>query len=327
MNTVIKLVFAALCICAVSGRAGEKQQANWTQRYCLGPEDILNLSLYGHPELDRNEMFVQPDGTISFLQAQNVKAAGLTIDELRAEIETKLSEFFKQPRMMISPVELRSKRYFLMGKVVDKGSFPMDRPTTIIEAVARARGIETGLFEQNTVELADMERSFLVRGGKRLNIDFRKLFFDGDMKQNIELEPGDYLYFPSANTSEVFVLGDVNSPGPQGFTPELTVLAAIAQRDGYTAAAYRERVLVVRGALTKPEVFVVDTNAILKGRKPDFLLKPKDIVYINSRPWRYAEELADVAVGAFVQATVTTWTGQSVGPFIKSAILPKVRIE
>jgi protein involved in polysaccharide export with SLBB domain len=292
----------------------EEKKVSWRDRYTLGPGDILNFGLYGRPDLERNELFVQPDGTISYLQVQNIKASGLTIDELRAAIEARLSQYYKQARLIISPVELRSKKYYILGKVVDNGAFNMDRPTTILEAVARSRGIETGLFEQNTVELADLERSFMVRNGKRMKVDFQKLFFEGDMKQNLEIEPGDYLYFPSANTNEVYVLGEVTAPGIQGFTPRLTVVAAISRRQGFTKDAYREKVLVVRGSLQKPELIVVNTDAILKGREPDFLLKPKDIVYVNPHPWKFAEELTEAAVSAFLQSAVTTYTGQKIIP-------------
>ena len=86
---------------------------------------------------------------------------------------------------------------------MDRGAYYLDRPLTIIEAVARARGIATGLYQQNTVELADMPRAFITRNGKRLPVDFQKLFHEGDLNQNILVEPGDYLYFPS---------GTINSP-------------------------------------------------------------------------------------------------------------------
>jgi polysaccharide biosynthesis/export protein len=315
-------VLLLLCASAFSGQ----KEVSWRDRYALGPGDILNFGLYGHSDLERKDVFVQPDGTISYLQAQNVKAQGLTIEELRAGIESKLSQYYKQPRVMISPVELRSKKYFILGKVVDNGAFNMDRPISILEAVARSRGIETGLFEQNTVELADLERAFIVRHEKRLNVDFQKLFFEGDMTQNIEIEPGDYIYFPSAITNEVYVLGEVTMPGVLGFSPKLTVLGAISRREGFTKPAYRERVLVVRGSLRKPELFVVDTNAILKGRAPDFLLQPKDIIYVNARPWKFAEDLADMALNAFVQGAVTNWAGANMGPFITKPVLPQAEI-
>ncbi len=301
--------------------------ASWRERYTLGPGDILNFSFYGRPELDLTEVFIQPDGCVSYLQAQNIHAGGLTIDELREKIETELAKNYKNPRISVTPFELKSKKYYILGKVVDKGAFSMDRPITILEAVAKARGIETGLFEQNTVELADLPRSFLVRGSKRMKVDFEKLFFEGDMSQNIELEPGDYLYFASANTNEVYVLGSVNSPGIEGFTPRMTIISAISQREGFTADAYREHVLVVRGSLNSPKVFVVNVDDIVHGRAPNFPLEPKDIVYVSDHPWKFADQLLDIAISAFVQSAVTSWTSANVGPFITSPILPTVQIK
>ena len=299
---------------------------SWRDRYTLGPGDILNFSLYSRPELDRTQVFVQPDGCISYLQAQDIRADGLTIDELRSKIEVELSKSYKNPLVSVIPFELHSKKYFILGKVVDKGAFSMDRPTTILEAVAKARGIETGLFEQNTVELADLPRSFLVRGNRRMKVDFEKLFFEGDLTQNIELEPGDYLYFASANTNEVYVLGSVAAPGVQGFSPKMTVISAISQRQGFTKDAYREHVLVVRGSLNQPKVFVINADDILHGKAPDFPLQPKDIIYVSDHPWRLADELLDTAISAFIQSAVTTWTSGSVGPFITSPIIPSADI-
>ena len=303
------------------------EPASWRDRYTLGPGDILHFAFYGRPELDRNEVFVQPDGTISYLQASNVRAAGLTIDELRDEMNRILAEYYRNPAVMVFPWELRSKRYFILGKVIDNGAFPMDHPITILEAVARSRGIETGLFEQNTVELADLPRSFLMRGNHRMPVDFEALFFKGDLSQNIELEPGDFLYFPSANTNEVYVLGEVGLPGVLGFTPQSTVISSITQRGGFTDSAYRARVMVVRGSLQNPERFVINTNDILQGREPDFELLPKDIVYVAARPWRYAEELADTAIETFLQSMTASWTSRNVGPFIDDPVLPQLKDE
>lgn len=316
--------FAAACLClAASVAAAADAAASWRDRYTLGPGDILSFSLYGRPELDRNDVFVRPDGTIDYLQAHNIRAAGLTIDELRAALETALGETYRHVQVMVAPVELRSKRYYIIGKVVDNGSFPMDRPITLIEAVAQARGIETGLFEQNTVELADLPRSMLIRQGQRLPVDFARLFLQGDLNQNVELEPGDYVYLPSANTNEVFILGEIAQPGISGFNTDMTVMGAIALRGGFTPGAFRQRVLVVRGSLAQPQRFVVDTAAVVAGRAPDFRLEPKDIVYIAPRPWRYAEELLDTAVNTFLQSMTSAWTSEFVGPFVKTPVLPQ----
>jgi protein involved in polysaccharide export with SLBB domain len=299
--------------------------ASWRLRYLLGPGDILNFAFYGRLELSRDAVFVQPDGTISYLQAQGIRADGRTIDELRAAVEQDLARYYKHVRVMIAPVELRSKRYFILGKVIDKGAFPMDRPITIIEAVARARGIETGLFEQNTVELADLARSFLLRDGRRMPVDFEKLFQEGDLSQNIEIEPGDYLYFPSANTNEIYILGEVALPGILGFTSNSTVVGAITVRGGFTAKAYQRLALVIRGSLEKPQRFVVNIADVLAGRAPDFRLQPKDIIYVSARPWTYVEDLANVAVDTFLQAMTATWTGRNIPHMVSPGELPQLR--
>lgn len=301
------------------------ERASWRERYTLGPGDVLNFRLYGQPDSDRAEVFVRLDGTIGYLQATSVKADGLTLDELRAAMEQELARYYSRPRVIVTPVQLKSKRYFMVGKVVDRGSYPMEFPITLVEAVARCRGIETGLFEQNTVELADLPRSFIMRGGRRLPVDFEKLFLHGDFTQNIELEPNDYVFFASANTNEVYVLGEVVNPGVLGFTPRLTVVGALTTRGGFTRKAFRSHAVVVRGSLEKPECLVVDIEAILRGQQPDVALQPKDIVYVAERPWQAAIEIADFAINAFLQTATATWTGRNLPPGLPEGALPQLQ--
>lgn len=301
------------------------KMAAWQERLTLGPGDTVNLSLFGRPDYTRNEVPVGPDGRISYLDAVDVLAMGRTIDELRAALDAELSKSYRNARTIVTPAVLRSKQYFILGKVVDKGAFTLDRPLTIIEAVARARGLETGLFQQNTVELADLPRSFLVRHGQRMKVDFEKLFQQGDLSQNIQLEPDDYLYFPSSNTNEVYVLGAVTAPGVQGFTPNATVVSMVTTRGGFGPKAYLDRVLVVRGSLTSPQTFVVNVHKVLNAKAPDFPLEPKDIVYVSEKPWARAEELLDIAMRSFVQAMAAGWAGNNMGPYITAPLIPSFR--
>jgi len=301
------------------------QPAPWQQHLTLGPGDGLNFSIYGRKDLTRNEIFIGPDGRVSFLEVQDFYAAGLTIDELRQKMDEELSRYYRNVRTIITPFAFRSKKYFLLGTIMDRGAYPLDRPLTIIEAVARARGFATGLYEQNTVELADLPRTFLIRQGKRMSVDFEKLFQQGDLSQNIRLEPGDYIYFPSASVNEVYVLGEIRSPGVIGITAKATALSVITVRGGFTPKAYKQKVLVVRGSLDRPESTVVDAAAILAGKAKDFPLIPKDIIYVANRPWSKAEELLDLAASAFIQAATANWTSANIGPLITEPILPALK--
>ena len=285
------------------------QRSGWQQHLTLGPGDLLNLGLYGQPELARAEVSIGPDGRINFLEAVDVMADGLTVDELRVKLDEELAKYRRTPRTLVTPVAFRSKRYYMLGKVMTKGVYVLDRPITVLEAIARAHGLENGLVDRNVVDLADFKRSFLARGGKRYPINFEKLFQEGDLSQNIPIEPGDYIFFASSDVKEVYVVGEVRLPGTTSYNPDMTVIAAIAARGGYTDRAYKSRVLVVRGSLNNPELFVVDTHAILDAKALNFKLEPGDIVYVNSRPFIKVEEYVDLAATAFIQSLITSWIG------------------
>jgi protein involved in polysaccharide export with SLBB domain len=278
----------------------------------LGPGDVVTIALWGEPALTHTDVAIGPDGRISFAEAQDVLASGLTVDELRVKMNEGLGQYRRAPQTMITPVAFRSKKYYVLGRVMTKGVYLLDRPITVVEAVARAHGFETGLVDRNIVAVADFSRSFLMRQGRRIPLNFENLFQNGELSQNLSLEPGDYLYFPSANVKEVYVLGEVRLPGPTTYTPNLTLMAAISARAGYTDRAYKGKVLVVRGSLNKPETFAIETKDILAGKAPDFRLQPKDIIFVNSRPFIYAEELADLAITAFLQSIVTATVGNEV---------------
>jgi protein involved in polysaccharide export with SLBB domain len=289
-----------------------EQRAAWQQRLTLGPGDTLTLALWGEPTMTRTEVPIGPDGRISFAEAQDVLASGLTVDELRLKMNEELARYRRAPQAMITPVSFRSKKYYVLGRVMTKGVYILDRPITVLEAVARAHGFETGLVDRNIITVADFSRSFLMRQGRRIPISFEGLFQNGDLSQNLSIEPGDYLYFPGANVKEVYIVGEVRLPGPSPYTPDLTLMAAIAARAGFTDRAYKGKVLVIRGSLNKPEAFAIDTKDILAAKAPDFRLQPKDIIFVNSRPFIYAEELADRAITVFLQSIVTASVGINV---------------
>lgn len=331
MNWTIRtLLLACLATSAVCAQGPEQPQAtgpvpgnkapatptSWRNRYELGPGDVINFSLFGRPELDRPGFRIAPDGTVSYLQAQNIKVAGLTLDEARLAIENGLGSNFKSPRVIITPQEVGSKRFTILGKVINKGVVTLERPVTLVEAIANAGGIETGLFEQNTVELADLDRSFVSRNGQRLPVDFRKLLHEGDMSRNIEIEPNDFIYIASSISNDYYVLGAVNSPGVQALTPDASVVAAITRRGGLGERAWPDRVLVVRGSFDKPETFAINVKNILAAKEPDFKIQPKDIIYVADHPWAEAEDILKLALSAFVTSAASNWVNLNVDPII-----------
>ncbi len=300
---------------------GPEHLAAWQKHLTLGPGDSFSINLYEQPDTMKAGLFIGPDGRLNYLEARDVMAAGLTVDELRAKLEEVLSKFRLSPRVIINPSAYTSKKYYLLGNVNQRGIFLLDRPITIIEAIARSGGFVTSQQYRNRLTQADLGHSFLVRRGSegsfgRVSVDFEGLFERGDLSQNLPLAPDDYLFFPPLDLQEVYVLGQVNGPGALPFAKEMTVLGAITSRGGFTTRAYKSRVLVVRGSLNRPQTFVVNTADILAARGPDFPLHNRDIIYIHSRPFARAEELLEMATLTFARSFVTAYTGAHVGPFI-----------
>jgi protein involved in polysaccharide export with SLBB domain/capsular polysaccharide biosynthesis protein len=290
----------------------------------LGPGDAVNINMPGFEGHERKDVSIGPDGKLTYLQAHDIQAAGLSLDQLREQLASELRRYYRNARVVVTPSTFQSRKVYVLGKVVKKGAINLDRPLTILEVVAEAGGLETGLFQQNTVELADLGRSFVMRGQARLPVNLEALFLHGDMTQNARVEPGDYLYFPSANSNEIYVLGDVKMQGTQGLLAHTSVHSAIAQAGGFTPKAYTRRVLVVRGSFEKPERFVVNMEDILAARAKGFRLEPKDILFVADKPWARAEELLHMAINAFLQGMVSGWTRANISPFIQQPILPQL---
>ena len=99
---------------------------------------------------------------------------------------------------------------------------------------------------------------------------------------------------------------------------------AISARGGFTDKAYKTHVVVIRGSLSKPRTYVVNTWATLDARAVDFKLEPKDIIYVSRRPFIKAEELLDLAATAFIQSAVSAWAGKNIGPIITSPFIPNL---
>ncbi len=283
------------------------ERSSWRSRYELGPGDELNFGLHGKPTLKKLAVAVAPDGTVSFLQAKQIDVRGKTIDELRGEMNQILTAYHRDARVIITPSKLGSKRYTILGEVRKNGTYSLDRPTTLIHALAEAGGFNLGKSGEDVVQLADLRRSFVVRHGSRLNVDMESLYLAGDMQQNLQIEPGDYIYIASKLRNDVYVLGAVASPGVKPIDSRMTTLGAIASAGGFAPQAWRDRVLVIRGRMDAPETFVMPLNKILHGNGTDMELLPGDIIYIHNRPWAYAAKLVDVAIHAYIDGSIAGW--------------------
>jgi len=276
--------------------------------FTLGPGDKLEIELLDDPT-SKSITTVGPDGKIYFQLLPGIDVWGMTLAEAKAAIEKEMANFVRdRVQLGLTLKAVESRRVWVLGRVQAPGVYPMPAPMTLLEAISHAGGTLniTGTRDlasgYSTEDVADLRRSFVMRAGQLLPVDFQRLVKQGDFSQNIYLQPDDLVYLPGAAAKEIYVLGAVVQPRAMLYTENSTVLSAIAGAQGIVRDAYHWHVAIVRGSLTDPKVALVDYKAIAKGQSPDVRLEPQDIVYVPFKPYRYLTKYADVALQTFVAA-------------------------
>jgi polysaccharide export outer membrane protein len=273
--------------------------------FTLGPGDRMEIEFIGDLS-SRTSVEVGPDGKIYFYILPGLDVWGLTLPQARDLIAEKSEMFLKKrPEVSITLREVGSKRIWILGRFNNPGVFPMSGPITLIDAVAQAGGptsaIETNGPGSPKTATADLQRSFVLRDGHLLPVDFERLIAQGDLSENIYLKPGDFVFLPSATARTVHVLGAVALPGAVSSGSEVSLIQTIASAGGTIKDAYMTHVAIVRGSLTSPTISIVDYQAMVKGEVPDVLLEPHDIVYVPFTPYRTLTRYVDLILQTFVQ--------------------------
>ena len=272
-----------------------------TNFYRLGPGDRVEIEIADEPET-RATTVVAPDGRIYYYLLPGVDVWGLTLAEAANRIEQALGEFYTEPKQVMMILRaIDSARVWILGRVANPGVYTMGAPMTLLEAITVAGGTLTSSETGTTEDLADLHQAFVIRNGERLPVDFEGLIKRGEMSHNIYLQPDDFVYLPSATARDIYVLGAVRMPKAVG-RQHGTLVAAIAEAGGTVPTAYRSHIGIVRGSMSDPKIAIVDYDEIIRGKAPDVVLEPRDIVYVPYSPYRFLSRYWDLIMTTFVRA-------------------------
>ena len=248
--------------------------------YEIHPGDLFKLSVYNQPTLT-SDILIAPDGTTNLPLVGILKLSGLNMDDAVNLIEEKLSRYLKSPIVTFSPLTVSGYYFTIAGRVNKPGNFTVSiGQTRLLDAIALAGGFQLGAFNNDTVELADLDNAFIKRNGRKLPVDFKKLVYEGDDLQNIPLLNGDYIYIPSTMNGSIIYLGEVKSNTYVGFSEGMTLLQGLAYVDGLKSDTYSSYVKVIRGGVENTVVYTVNIDHILNGKMKDFKLEANDIIYV-----------------------------------------------
>src|SRR5687768_89175 len=94
--------------------AAVRSAAAAVAEYLIGPEDVLDISVWKNPELSR-KVPVRPDGKVSLPLVNDIQAAGLTPSELREQLAKRLAEYVPTPEVAVIVAEVQSLRVSVVG--------------------------------------------------------------------------------------------------------------------------------------------------------------------------------------------------------------------
>jgi polysaccharide biosynthesis/export protein len=171
----------------------EKTSLIVTSDYFIGPEDVLDITVWRNADLSKQVM-VRPDGRISLPLIGDISAVGRTPAQLSEDISSKLKEYKENPQVSIVVKEVNSYAIYVLGEVVKPGKYPLKSKTTLLQAVTIASGF-TATAARNKIVVF----RFAKDGGGQIKVkaSYDDIVLRDGSNQNIELKPGDQIVVPS----------------------------------------------------------------------------------------------------------------------------------
>jgi polysaccharide export outer membrane protein len=261
--------------------------------YRIGPGDTLYITVWDHAELTSpagiqqqtvaNGRLVRSDGTLFYPYVGSIKVEGLTLEELRAQIASKLAKFVERPQVDVNVVGYNSQRILLQGAFMKTDPQPITAvPLTLGQAIG------TATINADQANLGDL---ILVRDGKDYHLDLSGTSSNTrhSPAQDIYLKPGDRIFLPYNDTKEVYVMGEVMRPQAVNFrtVASINLTQAIGRVGGLNPLTSNgKEVYVIRGASNfenaPAKVFQLDARSPTAFALGDqFWMKPGDVVFVG----------------------------------------------
>ena len=288
------------------------------QEYLIGPEDVLDISVFGAPEMNQG-VRVSASGEISLPLLGAVPAAGLTPRELETSLEELLRrKYMKDPHVSVFVHDMQSHPVSIVGAVRKPGIFQIRGDRTLLEILSLAEGLADDAGEnviilrhagqKNGPEFASAKATSLAKPSLAMEVqDFdelgtvdtnrvkspvasrqvvqvslKQLLDSADPLSNPPVYPGDIVKVSKAGI--VYVVGAVTRPG--GFAmktnEKISVLQALALSEGLTRTAAKGSARIVRTNEQngRRTETPVDLGKVLSGKAPDPTLGSRDILFV-----------------------------------------------
>jgi polysaccharide export outer membrane protein len=264
-----------------------------SDRYRIGPGDVLEVRLYRLPELSREALRVDDSGIIRMpLINEDIQAACRTEGELAKDIAGRYLSLMRNPQVDVFIKEYHSRPVAVIGAVNTPGRFQLQRRIRLLDLLSFAGGpaeraggniqvVHSTLFPSCEPTTSDFARS-----GKSLDLSIFRLrdTLTGNTRSNPYVRPGDVITV--LEFEQIYVIGNVVRPSSIPLKEKITLSQAIAMAGGPLPDSQSDRVRIIRQNGNTKEEMVVDLKAINRRRVADVVLRANDIVEVPTASGR-----------------------------------------
>jgi polysaccharide export outer membrane protein len=188
--TMIKVFLTALVFLAIAGRAVANDPDVAKEPYRVQPGDILTVSVWKEDGLT-GDVFVRPDGGLSFPLAGDISASGKSVEDLRKEITERLKHYMPQPVVTVAVKQIGGNHIYVLGKVNKPGDFQFTTSVDVMQALSLAGGA-TPYAALNDIVILRRENGH----EQAIRFRFGDVESGSELTQNILMHSGDTVVVP-----------------------------------------------------------------------------------------------------------------------------------
>ncbi len=293
----LALAFAGLAAAAEPVSLGIRGE------YRCGPGDKLAVTVFEVEELS-GPVSIDADGLIRLPLIGAVAVGGLTTGQIEGRLAgLYAANLLQDPQIAVAVEEFGSQPVSVLGAVKEPGVLQLQGTRRLLDVIAMAGGLSEQAGERILIRRPGPDES---APPLEIAVPVKQMLGSGaDSQYNPWIQPHDTIQAETAGL--VYVLGSVNRPGgfPIKDQEQITALQAMSLAEGSKPTASLQRAQIIRGEGFERTEIALSVKDVIKGKAPDPILLPNDILYIpdsrlKSASTKGAEAIVQMAVGLVV---------------------------
>jgi polysaccharide export outer membrane protein len=166
--------------------------------YRLAKSDTVDLSFTFSPDFNQT-LTVQPDGFVALKGAGTLLAEGRTVPEMQRAVADAYRNILHEPEVTVTLREFEKPYFLASGEVARPGKYELRGDLTVNEAIAIAGGFTQQARHSQVVVF----RRISAYVAESHVIDVKKMLDSHDIREDMHLQKGDFVYVPQSTISKI----------------------------------------------------------------------------------------------------------------------------